>query len=49
MPDVPVAHAELLRKTVDAYRDRWRLVGSYPRFGPGPPYDRKVQVLQLAY
>ena len=49
MPDGPVAHAELLRKTVDAYRDRWRLVGSYPRFGPGPPYGRKVQVLQLAY
>jgi hypothetical protein len=46
-PDEPPPHVELLRQTVANYQQRWRLVGSYPRFAEPGAAQGQIEVYAL--
>jgi hypothetical protein len=46
-PYAPPPHVELLRQTVTNYKQRWQLVGSYPRFVEPGAEQGQIQVYAL--
>lgn len=45
-PQRQYAHYRLLRETLETYRDRWELLGAYPR-GPGAAAPNRIEVYRL--